>query len=252
VLTGLASSKDSAQIDWVLSERSTTMLNFVHSYFHRVERGWDPIKTEVARYYDEVAQSHVDQGVELLSRLEQKIGGFRGRRVLDFGGGPGHWAVAMAQRGANVTWHDPSGRFLSQAKERARRSGVTIAFSLGYLEAAPRVLREPFDLVFCRLCWCYGRGDRTLGRVLYNLVKPGGYGYVECPTPAYAPPRNAGRWLQSELNELLWWKIGHPYPPHHRIAKIVTSYPVSHVELDYTSPLFDIVLFRKALALVRP
>ena len=74
-----------------------------------------------------------------------------------------------------------------------------------------------------------------------------GIGYVECNTPAFAKPRRL-RKLSYRLNEHLWWKIGHPLPPHGRIAQLVQEYPVKKMIVDYSSEFSDIVLFVKGMS----
>jgi SAM-dependent methyltransferase len=130
------------------------------------------------------------------------------------------------------------------ARKRAEDCGVSLDFSLGYLEEARKFGRNCFDLVFCRVCWYYGRSDRAFGRLLYSLVKPGGIGYIECNTPVFSNPRGIRR-LQHWLNAYVWWKIGHPLPPHGRIAKLIHKYPLARMELDYSSAECDIVTFVK-------
>src|SRR2546427_560262 len=119
-------------------------------------------------------------------------------------------------------WHS-NVQFL---RNRAEANGVSLEFSLGYLEEARRFARNSFDVVFCRVCWNYCKSDRAFGKLLYGLLKPGGVGYIECNTPAVSSLRSI-RKLQSWSNEWLWLKIGHPMPPHGRIAKLIHRYPVS-------------------------
>lgn len=218
-------------------------VNYLHSLVHRVEDGWDPIPREYAQQYAHFATSRVDSS--LVESLEAKVRGFRGRRVLDLGGGPGQYSVLFAQRGAEVTWHDVSREYLNIAEARASALGVQLRSSLGYLENAAKFGSQPFDLVFCRVCWYYGRSDRHFARLVYSLVNPGGIGYVECNTPAFSSPSGLRR-IQYWLNESVGWKIGHPMPPRGRIAKLIQRYPISALSLDYSSPLLDVVEFRKA------
>lgn len=218
-------------------------INYVHSLFHRVEDGWDPISNEYAYAYTELAWN--ERSPKLMDDLENRLGGFTGKRVLDLGGGPGQYSVLLAQRGADVTWHDVSREYESIARKRAAAAGVTLRFSLGYLEDAWRFHEQPFELVFCRVCWYYARSDRAFSRQLYSLIKPGGVGYVECNTPAFSQP-TGWRKLQYWLNQYLWFKVGHPMPPHGRIARLLRRQGVTDMTLDYSSPLRDIVVFTKA------
>ena len=217
-------------------------VNYLHSLLHRVERGWDPIPASYAQEYAARAWSETRPAV--VERLEQKLGGLKGKRVLDLGGGPAQYSVLFAERGAVVTWHDVSREYEAIGRSRAQAAGVNLTFSMGYLEAASRFEAEPFDLVFCRVCAYYARSDRAFVRMLYSLVKPGGMGYIECNTPAFARPAGL-RKLQYWLNGYLYWKIGHPMPPHGRIAKLVQKYPTANLRLDYSSELIDIVTFAK-------
>lgn len=221
-------------------------VNYLHSRLHRVEDGWDPIPADYAQQYAAMAWSQARSSV--VDRVENELSGLKGRRVLDLGGGPGQYSVLFAQRGAQVTWHDVSRGYAVIARSRAQSASVSIDFSMGYLEDAKRFCAEPFDLVFCRVCWYYARSDRGFARLLYSLIRPGGVGYVACNTPAFSRPTGVRR-LQYWLNQRLWWKIGHPMPPHGRIAGLLQKYPVARMTLDYSSALEDIVLFVKAPSL---
>jgi SAM-dependent methyltransferase len=218
-------------------------VNFVHSLFYRVERGWDPISPEYAKEYDGLASREID--TLLVKRLDSLAGGLAGKRILDLGGGPGHYSVLFAKLGARVTWHDISQQYEQIARRHATLHGVALDFSLGYLEEAKKFGQNSFDLVFCRVCWYYCRSDRAFGRSLYSLVRPGGIGYIECNTPAFSRPQGFRR-LQHWLNTYCWWKIGHPLPPHGRIAKLIHNYPVTYMKLNYSSAERDIVTFVKS------
>jgi SAM-dependent methyltransferase len=218
-------------------------VNFVHSLFCRAERGWDPISPDYAKEYDAFSSREID--TMLVKRLDSLAGGLAGKRILDLGGGPGHYSVLFAKRGARVTWHDISRQYEQIAMRHAALEGVSLDFSLGYLEDARKFGRNSFDLVFCRVCWYYCRSDRAFGRLLYSLVKPGGIGYIECNTPSFSRPQGF-RWLQHALNSYFWWKVGHPLPPHGRIAELIHNCSVACMKLDYSSVETDIVTFVKS------
>ena len=217
-------------------------INLVHSLLHTVESGWDPIS---AAYADQYAESAWREDCEqCLARLEEMMGGLAGKRVLDLGGGAGQYSILLAKKGAQVTWHDVSRRYRAIAQRRAADARVSVQFSLGYLESAKYLAPVPFDLLFCRLCWRYCRNDRKFAALVYSLVRPGGWGYVESNTPLFLPPRGAER-LRYWINDRLWWKIGHPSPPHGRIAYLIQRYPLCELVLDYSSRESDFVIFRK-------
>jgi 2-polyprenyl-3-methyl-5-hydroxy-6-metoxy-1,4-benzoquinol methylase len=218
-------------------------VNYLHSLLHRVEDGWDPIPASYVSSYADLAWS--ERSPRIVQDLESRLGDLAGKRVLDLGGGPGQYAILFAQHGADVTWHDVSRGYETITRERAAAAGVTIRYSIGYLEDASRFQSKPFDLVFCRVCWYYGRSDRQMARLIYSLVKPGGVGYVECNTPVFSQPRGRRR-LQYWMNQYLWLKIGHPMPPHGRIAGLLQRREITQMTVDYSSELRDIVVFTKS------
>lgn len=221
------------------------MINRLHSWLHRPENGWDPVSEEHAQYYAEAQWQRFDEVAALVAELEERVQGLENKTVLDLGGGPGHYSVAFALRGAHVTWHDVSGRYQRMVHARAAENGVKVESSLGYLEQAEKFLRQPFDLVFNRGCWFYCRNDRAFAKLIHHLVAPGGAGYVESNTPAFDRIEGKRR-LQYFLNDHFHYKIGHPHPPHGRIAALLRRFPVDHLSTDYSSPLIDKVFFIKS------
>lgn len=185
----------------------------------------------------------------MLDDLAQRVGGFAGKSVLDLGGGPGQYTVAIAQRGARVTWHDVSRTYLEMSRRQVEVAGLAqnVTFSLGYLDDAPRLLADPFDVVFNRICWNYGFGDASFAAVVYALVKPGGFGYVDTTHSAYQRHElSVSARLRTWLNDGTGIKIGHPYPPHGRLARLFLRHDVQHLQVDYRAPMNDRILFQKA------
>ena len=218
-------------------------INLLHSLVHRVQDGWDPISPEHAEQYSDLEWTQVD--TSLVKKLSDFAGGLEGKRVLDLGGGPGQYSVLFAKSGARVTWHDVSRQYERIARRRAEANQTELEFSLGYLEETAKFGPNSFDLVFCRISWYYCRSDRSFARLIYTLIKPGGVGHVQCHTAAFSKPKGLRR-LQHELNARLWWKIGHPVPPHGRIADLIHRYPISYLELDYKCEERDVVTFVKS------
>jgi SAM-dependent methyltransferase len=207
-----------------------------------VEHGWDPIPRQYAEQYAKAAWS--EERSVVLERMRSLVGDFNGKKILDLGGGAGQYSVPMAQLGAMVTWHDVSREYQRIARRRAEEAGVPLQFSLGYLEAADKLGPERFDAVFCRLCWYYCRSDRRFARLIFRLLRPGGAAYIECNTPAF-DKRSGIRRLLYWLNNSVSWKIGHPLPPHGRIATLMQRYPLQKLVLDYSSEFTDVVMFVK-------
>src|ERR1035441_1556680 len=212
------------------------MINYLHSKLHRPENGWDPVSEAHVQSYTEYAGRNFDD--RLVATLERRLNGLDGKRILDLGGGHGHYSVAFAKLGAKVVWYDVSKRYMAVAQKLATANNVCIDFSIGYLEDADRFADEPFDLVFCRACWYYSRGDRAFSRIVWNLIKRGGAAYIETDIPklvSLAPTRRT----QFLLNAILWFKVGHPFPPHGRVATLFQNRAVKSMHIDYSDPVVD-------------
>ena len=144
-----------------------------------------------------------------------------------------------------VTWHDVSAAYLGIARQHVEDAGVQVEFSLGYLEDARRFVDCSFDLVFNRICWAYSMDDRDFASLIYGLVKPGGAAYIDTNTPDVEIPAGTRR-LQYFLNDRFFWKVGHPHPPHGRIADLFNRYAVDYMMVDYTSLRNDRLFFVKS------
>jgi SAM-dependent methyltransferase len=222
------------------------MINKIHAHFHRPEKGWDPIAADYADSYANMEWQNLD--LSLVERIGHWVGGFDGLRVLDLGSGPGQYALAFAQRGAEVTCHDVSANYLRYARTKAEELGVAarVRFSLGYLDEAPSLLGTTYDLVFNRVCWYYGFGDRSFSRVFHSLVRPGGYGYIDTPHMAFHRDQHGlSTRFRMWLNARFAIKIGHPFPPHGRLAALFLALPLQSMLVDYENPLHDRLWLRK-------
>lgn len=218
------------------------MINWIHSKLHRPETGWDPVPRDYAKQY-----AHAERADHaLLDRIEERIGGFQRKRVLDLGGGPGRYTVAMAQRGANVTWHDVSTFYRGVVAQRLEDHSLTATLSLGYLEDAGKFILHPFDFVMNSICWNYAMNDRPFARLIYQLVAPGGSAYIDSmaitlPQPGLPFRRQLYAWMYHRLHI----KVGHPYPPLHRTGRLFSRFPVKYLELDYSTGSNDRIFFTK-------
>jgi 2-polyprenyl-3-methyl-5-hydroxy-6-metoxy-1,4-benzoquinol methylase len=221
-----------------------SFFNRVHAKLHRPERGWDPIPHAYAKEYAKRESINVND--QLLDHLEDWVEGFPGKRVIDLGGGPGHYAVEFAKRGAAVTWYDVSARYREIAMELAEMHQVTIAFSLGYLDEAARQFPETFDLVFNRISWYYGMGDRSFSRSFFSLIRPGGAGYIDTNNSESRRTRmSAPEAVKHWLNDRWWIKIGHPFPPRGRLASLFAGMPIKRMLVDYSSASNDRIWLTK-------
>jgi len=221
------------------------VINRLHAIFHRPERGWDPVPAQYAQRYAALEWQKVDE--KLLDTLESRLSGLAGKDVLDLGGGAGQYAVAFALRGAKVTWYDVSRNYLHIAQWKAQEHSVAIEFVLGYMDEAPKRLSKRFDLVFNRICFCYGWSDKSFVKVIYDLVKPGGCGYIEANNARFGWERlSIATRLRTWLNEYIGVKIGHPHPPPGRIGQLLLKHPLERILIEYDEPTVDRIFFRKA------
>lgn len=73
-----------------------------------------------------------------------------GSRVLDAGCGPGHFAIAFAERGYVVDGVDISNDMIERARANAEAAGVTIRFTTGDL-AALDAPNDAYDAIVARM-----------------------------------------------------------------------------------------------------
>jgi len=90
-------------------------------------------------------------GLHLLNRarvvyFREKMGGFKGKRILDVGCGGGILAESLAADGAVVVGVDPSAASIRVAREHAAGEGLPIEYRVGFAEQLD--FREDFDAVF--------------------------------------------------------------------------------------------------------
>jgi 2-polyprenyl-3-methyl-5-hydroxy-6-metoxy-1,4-benzoquinol methylase len=221
------------------------MINWLHAKLHTPQRGWDPIPLEYARSYADLEWQKFDESP--LREIEEWLGGFSGKEVLDLGAGPGQFTGAIARKGSRVTWHDISKNYRKIAQER--NLDLPIEYSLGYLEDAIALGEGRFDLVFNRICWCYSRSDYAFAKLVWRLLRPGGVGYIDTSNAsARSDTLTRSVRLRTWLNTRLSWKVGHPYPPHGRVAKLILQLPVDRVLVDYSRRSNDRVLFVRSVS----
>lgn len=223
------------------------MIKRIHARLDRPETGWDPVPAAHAAECGAHEWRRIDHAMP--DELEAAVGGLRGKRILDLGGGPAHYTVSLTQRGGLVTWHDISRNYLQMGRCKAAERDVEAAvrFSLGYLHDAPRLLGERYNLVFDRICWYYALDDASFARVVHELVAPGGWGYVDTTNSSYGRDKlSASARLRTWLNDRTGVKIGYLMPPRGKLARLFPGTPVQRRTVDHRTPGNDRVHFQKA------
>jgi 2-polyprenyl-3-methyl-5-hydroxy-6-metoxy-1,4-benzoquinol methylase len=106
--------------------------------------------------------------------------GLTGGRILDLGTGPGTQAIALAERGFEVTGSDLSAGAIEQAK--ARTAGLSLKLEFVQDDVLDSRLAGQFDVVFDRGCFhVFAPEDRPrYARQLARWLRPGAWLFLKC------------------------------------------------------------------------
>jgi 2-polyprenyl-3-methyl-5-hydroxy-6-metoxy-1,4-benzoquinol methylase len=101
-------------------------------------------------------------------------------RALDLGTGPATQALALAERGFQVTASDLSQRAIEQGRTRSTAKHLDIEFVQD--DILNTVLAGPYDFVFDRGCFHVLAPEHraAYATAVANLVKPRGYFFLKC------------------------------------------------------------------------
>jgi SAM-dependent methyltransferase len=109
-------------------------------------------------------------------------GDVTGQRLLDVGCGPGHYAAALLERGAEVVGIDGSAELLAHAKERV---GDRAELRLHDLELPLDFAQDAsFDTVLSALVIHHIRSRAALLAEIFRVLKPGGHFLISTTHPA--------------------------------------------------------------------
>ncbi|MBI3173569.1 MAG: class I SAM-dependent methyltransferase [Chloroflexi bacterium] len=146
--------------------------------------------------------SFIEQSVEwLVSRME--IG--QGTRVVDFGCGPGLYTSRLAQRGAQVTGIDFSGRSIKYAREQARAAGLDIQYvNQNYLDFTTDQQFDVVLMIFCDLCALSPAQRQTMLTKFRSILTPGGRIVLDVHSLAMFERRNEETHFEFNLQNGFW------------------------------------------------
>jgi len=97
-------------------------------------------------------------------------------RVLDVGGGLGHFSIKLAQLGHYVVFNDLSIKMTKKAKILAKKTGVVekIEWQTGAFQGLIDQIKEEFDLILCHALIEWLAQPEQLIPSLTMMLKPGG------------------------------------------------------------------------------
>lgn len=151
------------------------------------------------------------------SRLEMLMGDLAGRRVLDFGCGPGRLSVEMLRQGAAfVHGIDESQVMIQTARREAEQADVSDRLSLVTGDETSLPTPEPFDALLCSLvlmmCETEGRLRRTI-RGMIRSLRPGGRAAIILTHPCFR--RDPYPMFHYEMpSDFDYFRGGTPYRVH--------------------------------------
>ncbi len=131
----------------------------------------------VAKSFEQTLENDITRGLrqKVYTTVQQLVP--PGSRILDLNCGIGIDAVAFAERGYNVVGLDIAPKMIEEAKQRARKNGVSTAeFIVGSFEDLSPLSGYTFDLVLSNFGGlnCGGSLDVVAEQVAH-VVRPHGY-----------------------------------------------------------------------------
>jgi SAM-dependent methyltransferase len=125
--------------------------------------------TWIAGDFGEIAKYYADQAEEFVGRLGLK----EGTKVLDVACGTGNLALSAARAGASVTGVDIAPNLVEQARENARREGLSAQFDEGDAEALSYA-DASFDTVGTMFGAMFAPRPELVAAELKRVCRPGG------------------------------------------------------------------------------
>ncbi|MBU4563386.1 MAG: class I SAM-dependent methyltransferase [Desulfarculus sp.] len=140
----------------------------------------DPwVSSQMLAYHLDGSNAIASRGSEFIGRatgwMTGRFGLGPGKRVADFGCGPGLYAQGLAKSGAAVTGVDFSPRSIAYAQEQATAQGLNIDYRCqNYLECEGEAVYDLITLIYCDLCALSPAQRARLLKIFRGLLRPGG------------------------------------------------------------------------------
>jgi SAM-dependent methyltransferase len=110
---------------------------------------------------------------EYLDRVTRRLNVSPGSRILDAGCGTGHFAIALARRGYEVTGVDLSPAMLERARANAMRAGVSVEWHQGDI-ASISDSDSSYDAVFARVVLQFVSNVPAVIHEFSRVLRPAG------------------------------------------------------------------------------
>ena len=170
-------------------------------------RNYEPF----AKRYAEQARRKTENSLYERPAMLALIPELRGKRVLDAGCGPGHYAEELLNRGASVVACDVTPEMVALARELVGHRGADVREHdldkpLTWLDD------ESIDLVLCALALDYVADLGRAFREFRRLLKPGGNILFSVEHPINTARLHGGRYHETELVGMKWKSFGEPRP----------------------------------------
>jgi SAM-dependent methyltransferase len=203
---------------------------------------WD---RKTARHYGDIGPQH---HLEILgTEVPRLFGNLEGHRVLDFGCGPGHFAIALAEAGAaRVEAIDENPEMVARARKEVKRQAAGIRDRIVIRRGNENDIAEmpPFDAVLSSLALMMCRSRQRLHatcRALVDALRPDGRLLVVLTHPCFRG-RDYGTFHYELPDDYDYWSSGTAYdvvltPDSRGDPPVITDY---HWQLqDYVTAFAD-------------
>ncbi|HEY9813088.1 MAG TPA: class I SAM-dependent methyltransferase [Candidatus Sericytochromatia bacterium] len=122
--------------------------------------------------------------------------------ILDLGTGPGTQAIALAERGFQVTATDISETAIHQAEQTAKQNKMNISWQQD--DIINSKLNQTFDFVFDRGCFHVISPEQRQDyvRIVHKLLNDQGYLFIKCFSHLQPGEQGPHRFTPEQINDI--------------------------------------------------